>query len=62
MMLLTFHDKLNAYVALGVNRISLGVQSFKDDLLKICHRTHTASQAISVIENIKKKFDIDFFH
>lgn len=56
-------DKLNAYVALGVNRISLGVQSFKDDLLKICHRTHTASQAISVIENIKKSsistFSID---
>ena len=56
-------DKLNAYVALGVNRISLGVQSFKDDLLKVCHRTHTASQAISVIENIKKSsistFSID---
>ena len=46
-----------------MNRISLGVQSFKDDLLKICHRTHTASQAISVIENIKKSsistFSID---
>ena len=56
-------DKLNVYVALGVNRISLGVQSFKDDLLKVCRRRHTASQAISVIESIKKSsistFSID---
>ena len=56
-------DKLDAYVALGVNRISLGVQSFKDDLLKVCRRRHTASQAISVIESIKKSsistFSID---
>ena len=56
-------DKLNAYVAVGVNRISLGVQSFKDDLLKVCNRKHTSKQAISVIGMIQNSsistFSID---
>lgn len=56
-------EKLKAYEDLGVNRISLGVQSFKDEILQVCNRRHTALQAISVIEKIKKSsiqtFSID---
>ena len=56
-------EKLEAYEDLGVNRISLGVQSFKDEILQVCNRRHTALQAISVIEKIKKSsiqtFSID---
>ena len=56
-------DKLDAYVSLGVNRISLGVQSFKDDLLKICNRKHTSDQAKTVIQMIQSSgihnFSID---
>ena len=31
--------------ALGVNRISMGVQTFNDELLRFLHRRHTAAQA-----------------
>lgn len=56
-------EKLASYVSLGVNRISLGVQSFKDDLLKICNRKHTSDQAKTVIQMIQSSgihnFSID---
>lgn len=41
----------------GVNRISLGVQSFNNGELKFLTREHTAEEAIRVIENIKESFD-----
>ena len=34
-------EQINGYVALGINRVSLGVQAFQSDLLKACGRTHT---------------------
>lgn len=56
-------EKLASYVSLGVNRISLGVQSFNDDLLKICNRKHTSDQAKTVIQMIQSSgihnFSID---
>ena len=48
-------SKLKAYTKCGVNRISLGVQSFNDELLKICSRKHTASQAIQAVQTIKNQ-------
>ncbi len=39
--------------ALGVNRISFGVQSFFDDKLKLLGRAHRAKDAIDAIENAK---------
>lgn len=47
-------EKLGLYESLGVNRISLGVQSFKDELLQVCNRRHTVSQAVSVIEKLRR--------
>jgi coproporphyrinogen III oxidase-like Fe-S oxidoreductase len=38
--------KLGALLELGVNRVSFGVQSFNDRLLKMCGRGHTAQQAL----------------
>lgn len=56
-------EKLMMYEKLGVNRISLGVQTFKDDLLKVCNRKHTAKQALDVIHDLKhssiQNFSID---
>ena len=49
-------EKLASYVSLGVNRISLGVQSFNDDLLKVCRRRHTSNQAKNVIQWIPRKW------
>lgn len=38
--------------ALGVNRMSLGVQSFNDDTLRFLRRRHDARQAVRAVETI----------
>ncbi len=43
-------DKLKTFFSAGINRLSVGVQSFNDDMLKILGRIHTASQAEDVIK------------
>ena len=40
---------VSALVALGVNRISMGVQTFNDELLRFLHRRHTAAQAMDAV-------------
>ena len=40
---------LNELRQCGINRLSIGVQSFKDDLLKLLGRRHTAVQAIDAV-------------
>ena len=42
---------------LGVNRLSLGVQSFDDNLLKILGRIHNSQEALKIIETAKNIFD-----
>lgn len=39
---------------IGINRLSIGVQSFDDDILKIIGRRHTSEQAIETIEVAEK--------
>lgn len=39
--------------AMGVNRVSMGVQSFNDDELQAINRRHTAQQAINAVNAIK---------
>ena len=41
----------------GVNRISLGAQSFRDDELKMMNRIHNANQGIMALEWTSKVFD-----
>lgn len=41
------------WVAAGVNRVSLGVQSFHDDTLRWMHRTHSATQAVEAVELLR---------
>ena len=43
--------------ALGVNRLSLGVQSFNDEMLKCLGRIHDATKARNAIEVAKERFD-----
>lgn len=56
-------DKLQGFLDLGVNRISLGVQSFDDSLLKLCGRSHTVSEidrAIDLLHQAQvENFSID---
>lgn len=46
--------KLSAFRQLGVNRLTLGVQSFNDDVLKRINRTHSAGQALKAVDLAKK--------
>lgn len=50
-------EKLIAYKNLGINRISIGVQSFNDRLLRIIGRLHTGEEAREKIKLAKKYFD-----
>lgn len=47
--------KLDEYRAAGVNRISLGVQSFDDGDLKNAGRIHTSSDVFSDIDMLRKR-------
>jgi oxygen-independent coproporphyrinogen III oxidase len=42
-------EKLRAYRSLGVNRLSVGIQSFDSEELKFLSRIHTAEEAIACI-------------
>lgn len=44
------HEKLALCLQNGVNRLSVGVQTFQDDLLKKIGRVHTSSQAKAFIQ------------
>ncbi len=46
-------EYITALRASGVNRISMGVQTFNDDLLHFLGRRHTAAQAISAVQICK---------
>jgi oxygen-independent coproporphyrinogen-3 oxidase len=44
------HDRFEIYRGAGVNRLSLGVQSFDDDQLKRLGRVHDAGQALTAFQ------------
>ena len=46
--------KLEQYKNLGINRISLGLQSIKDDLLKKIGRIHTYQEFLEAYQLVKK--------
>tara|TARA_B100001059_G_scaffold73063_1_gene70394 strand:+ start:2335 stop:3459 length:1125 start_codon:yes stop_codon:yes gene_type:complete len=53
------------YIEIGVNRISVGVQSFFDSDLSLMNRRHDSEQAINVIEKVKKNlknYSIDLIY
>lgn len=47
-------QQLHGYRALGVNRVSLGVQSFDEELLKVCGRSHSLNDIFVAIDLINK--------
>lgn len=50
-----FPEKLAAYRRAGVNRVSVGVQSFDDAELKSLSRTHTAADACATIRLLREE-------
>jgi len=58
-------QSLSEYLSLGINRFSLGVQSFNEEMLKTLNRGHNLSQVIESIEILKnmqsdKKFTVSW--
>ena len=47
-------DQLLGYLEVGVNRISLGVQTFDEKLLKVCGRSHSLTDIMQAINLIKQ--------
>ena len=50
-------DRFKAFRRAGVNRLSIGVQSFNDDHLKALGRVHDRAQAIAAVEEAAQAFD-----
>lgn len=47
-------QKLKDYKAMGINRVSFGVQSFDDTELKYLYRLHNSRDAVEAFENARK--------
>ncbi|SMG64112.1 oxygen-independent coproporphyrinogen III oxidase [methanotrophic bacterial endosymbiont of Bathymodiolus sp.] len=54
-------DKFAAYRAIGINRLSIGIQSFNDGHLQRLGRIHSAQEAIRAV-NIAKQAGFDNFN
>ena len=50
-------DQLKAWKDLGINRLSIGIQSFNDTDLQWMNRAHTAKQALEALENCLRYFE-----
>ena len=48
------YEKLKDFHSLGLNRLSIGFQSFNDKLLKFLGRLHTSEQSISTFNDARK--------
>jgi len=48
------YEKLKDFHSFGVNRLSMGVQSFKSNLLQFLSRIHTAEDAMRTFESARK--------
>ena len=59
-------DKLQAWKNLGIDRLSLGIQSFQPEILKFYNRSHSSNQAKNSIEIARKagfeKFSFDLIY
>ncbi|MFO7617009.1 MAG: radical SAM family heme chaperone HemW [Bacteroidales bacterium] len=42
-------ELLNAFRSIGINRLSIGIQSFEDQHLKLMNRRHASAQAVSAV-------------
>ncbi len=48
-------DKLDQFISQGINRLSIGIQSFDDSILKSLNRVHSATEAIKSVDLAKSK-------
>ncbi len=51
------HQQLNDYAASPINRLSIGIQSFFEEDLKLMNRAHNSEEAKKCLEEATKHFD-----
>jgi oxygen-independent coproporphyrinogen-3 oxidase len=51
------HKTLEVFTSVGINRLSLGIQSFFEEDLKLMNRAHNANEAIESINLVKAYFE-----
>lgn len=54
---LTDENIFKSYQSVGINRLSIGIQSFFDQDLKLMNRAHDANEAKRCLQSAKKYFD-----
>lgn len=59
-------SSLASWKSLGIDRLSLGIQSFNSDVLKFYNRAHTSEESIQAIDKARKmgfeKFSLDLIY
>jgi len=50
-------ENLKAFAAIGINRLSIGIQSFFEEDLELMHRAHNSAQAKKCLELATRYFD-----
>lgn len=57
------YDRILRLRTFGINRLSIGVQSFREDMLKVCGRVHTVSDVSQALNDLSRaqwdNFSID---
>ncbi len=53
-------EQVQGYKSLGINRVSLGVQAFQDDLLQICGRSHNVSDIYKAVDILHQSGIVNF--
>ncbi len=57
-----FNNNLNSFLATGINRFSVGAQSFSDEHLKACGRKHSSqetTQTLALLKKLNLNFSLD---
>lgn len=59
-------EQLNMFLKSGVNRLSIGIQSFDDEILKFINRAHDSKMAIEALKNVQRggfeNFSLDLIY
>jgi oxygen-independent coproporphyrinogen III oxidase len=59
-------QRLANWLEMGINRLSIGIQSFDDQVLQWMNRTHTSKQAIAAVQEAKQagfvNISVDFIY
>ncbi|NES79438.1 MULTISPECIES: radical SAM family heme chaperone HemW [unclassified Okeania] len=53
-------EQVRGYKFLGINRVSLGVQAFQDELLNVCGRTHNVSDIYKAVDILHQAGIVNF--